>query len=397
MGAADVTAAGKVAADGGSCALCGKGLGPGGGSREHLIPNAIGGRKKVRGFLCDRCNGKAGEDWDDELARQLSAICNLLNITRDRGRPRDLVVETVGGRRLRRRSDGRMTPDRYEISERRDGETTVVHATAPSLRELKRHLNGLVRKYPQLKNVDLLEHAVLTKEYVNEPIHIPLTFGGLDAGRSVVKSCVTAAHMAGVRLSDLECASEYLSGKDEPCFGYYNETDVVLNRPPETFFHCVHVQGDREAGKVLGYVEYFGYQRLVVMLSDAYSGHAFAECYAIDPVTGRELALDVRIPNFSTDEVRQIYEYEKVSYETVRVALGRLVESYVEAAAKQAREEAIEDALEYAFENWGVHAGEVIQKQDTERLVALMVERLEPFLVNQILGWRGNDDGEIGS
>lgn len=71
----------------------------------------------------------------------------------------------------------------------------------------------------------------------------------------------------------------------------YNETDVVLNRPQNTFFHCVHVQGDPQTRGVLGYVEYFGYLRLVVMLSNAYSGRAFSECYAVDPVAGLELSL----------------------------------------------------------------------------------------------------------
>ena len=51
------------------CALCGEPFADGDDSREHIIPNAIGGRKKIAGFLCRNCNSKTGKEWDSELAR----------------------------------------------------------------------------------------------------------------------------------------------------------------------------------------------------------------------------------------------------------------------------------------------------------------------------------------
>lgn len=116
-------------------------------SGEHIVPNAIGGRRKVKGFLCRDCNGSAGAKWDAELARQLNPISNLLNIKRERGAPPALVVETTRGQRLRRRSDGHMTLDRYEVSEQRKEGKTIVRVTAPTIQVLKRHINGLVRRY----------------------------------------------------------------------------------------------------------------------------------------------------------------------------------------------------------------------------------------------------------
>ena len=38
------------------CVLCESQITDGNDSRKHLIPNAIGGRRKVRGFLCNICN-----------------------------------------------------------------------------------------------------------------------------------------------------------------------------------------------------------------------------------------------------------------------------------------------------------------------------------------------------
>ena len=101
-----------------------------------------------------------------------------------------------------------MTTDRYRVSERRLENVISVHAKAPNVRELKRHLRGLIRTYPQLEGVNLLEHARWKREYIADPIKIDLNFGNLQAGRSIVKSCAALAHIAGVRLSDLEQARE---------------------------------------------------------------------------------------------------------------------------------------------------------------------------------------------
>ena len=52
------------------CALCEAPSGNGNDSREHILPNAIGGRKTVRGFLCRVCNTMAGEGIVRENRRE---------------------------------------------------------------------------------------------------------------------------------------------------------------------------------------------------------------------------------------------------------------------------------------------------------------------------------------
>ena len=378
------------------CALCGRPFaGKVDDSKEHIIPNAIGGRRRVRGFLCRDCNASAGAKWDAELARQLNPISNLLNIKRERGAPPALVVKTTGGQRLRRRSDGHMTLDQYEVSEQRKEGKTTLRVTAPTVQVLKRHLSGLVRKYPQLKGVDLLQHAVPKSNYLADPMAIELNFGGLEVGRSVVKSCAALAHAAGVRLADLEYAREYLAGRDDPCFGHYNEEDVVLNRPPKTFFHCVYVRGENRTGKVHGYVEYFGYQRIVALLSDSYSGKAFAEGYAIDPVTAKEIAIDVQLPDFSEAEIHEIYDLRKLDFDTTRLALEDLLASYIAESSKREMSRAMKDAVKYAFDNCGAKLGETITEEQRQRFAALLPERLTPFILHQ-LGIPASDRDDQG-
>ena len=33
-------------------------------TKEHIIPESMGGKKTVRGFICRNCNSKSGHDWD---------------------------------------------------------------------------------------------------------------------------------------------------------------------------------------------------------------------------------------------------------------------------------------------------------------------------------------------
>ena len=369
----------------GQCALCGKPFACGDDSREHIIHNAIGGRKKIAGFLCRDCNTGTGQEWDSELARQLNPISNLLGIKRERGNPPDMLVDTLDGRQLRHGSGGRLTRHRVEIREEEiDGEIHV-NISAPSKKELRKHLRGLVRRYPQLEGVDLMSHAVASREYEPSPMGINLTFGGLVAGRSVVKSCAALAHIAGVRLDDLEQAREYLRGKGSPCFGYYNERDVVVDRPPRTFFHCVHVHGNERTGKVVGYVEYYGYMRIVLLLSEAYRGPEFTETYAVDPVAGTDLEVSVNLPDFTMQDIQDIYDYKKVDYDICRKAIEPLIESYTETASARETSRIVKDAWDYAGEKCGVKFGETIPEEQRARFRDFVKERLREELSALVL------------
>ncbi len=54
-------------------------------SVEHIIPNAIGGKRKAYNLLCKSCNEHFGKTIDNVLAAQLGRFGFLLNIPLDRG------------------------------------------------------------------------------------------------------------------------------------------------------------------------------------------------------------------------------------------------------------------------------------------------------------------------
>ena len=67
------------------CYYCGVTLNKKNKSVEHVIPNAIGGKKKAYNLLCQSCNMGFGQTIDYVLAKQLGRFGYLLNIALDRG------------------------------------------------------------------------------------------------------------------------------------------------------------------------------------------------------------------------------------------------------------------------------------------------------------------------
>jgi len=121
-------------------------------------------------------------------------------------------------------------------------------------------------------------------------------FGGSQAVRSVVKSAFALAVASGVVAHTCNSARSYLKSQDgEPCFGYYYERDLVTNRPTEGAFHCAAIKGDPVTGKLFGYVELFSVYRMIVGLSDQYSGPSLLESYSVDPTNGQEVELDFNL------------------------------------------------------------------------------------------------------
>ena len=375
--AASISATGST----GQCALCSRPMQSDNSSREHIIPNAIGGRKAVRGFICVDCNSTTGATWDHELSMQLKPLCALLNIQRQRGKAQPVSLETVKGDAFLVHPDGRIRIPRTVFSEHEREDKKEINIQVPSMKDLKKMLPGLVRKYPALDIDRLLQHAAPQREYLEDPLSIPLTFGGKQAGRSIVKSCLALASEAGLHLSNCEHAQEYLLNDGEPCFGYYNETDVVSNRPDKVFFHCVHVCGDPASRQVLGYVEYFGFLKIVLCLSSRYCGEPFSYTYAVDPVAGKDLDLQVHLA-FAPEDISAAYSYKKLDLEKFRSEIGTLMEFYLEKSIGNAISEASADAVEYAFSNCGAKPGERLTDEHRRKISHLLIERIEPFLLH---------------
>ena len=369
------------------CALCQTLLTRDNNTREHIIPNALGGRKKIRHFICKRCNDKTGQKWDSEITTQLQPLCTMLNIVRQRGDNRSLSVETVSGRKLTLNPDGSLTIASPDFDVRTDNGKTHVAIQARSMDELEGMLVGMAKKkkFSELNVIEVMPQASLTQDYPHEPIHIPFSFGGQLAGRSIVKTCLALAYEAGLTIDDCENAKDCLVSGGQLCFGYYNVSDPIVNRPANIPLQCAHVRADPGSGQVLGYVEYFGFQKMVVCLSSDYSGPVRGRSYAVNPLTGEELDIEVAL-NLSADDIPATYDYKRWDYERAKDDLGKVLTLCREIDRDRAIRRAVDEAIEYACVQMGLQDGDILSDEKMFDFSNYAFEKIAPVALRLKFG-----------
>ena len=367
------------------CALCDK---PFDGvtafnSREHIILNSIGGKKKVPWVLCKECNDRTGNDWDSVLAEQLSFLSIFVNIKKDRGEQRAVDVVTMSGQQIRKHADGHLTfrPEPPVITKTESGAS--FSASVSTMEEARKLLEGLKRTYPKLDVESELKKLKLEETYLPDPVKSSVNIGGGTSGRSIVKSAFVLAVHSGVVPQHCEFARRYLTGDDEAfCWWFYYDREVITNRSPHQIFHCVAVMGNPRTKQLVGYVEFFGAFRMLVLLSTNYSGEEFSASYAIDPTTGEELVLSVKL-DIPADEVRTACDggYHYVAGFTA--AMNWLIPLARDRSFARERERIIEEASLEALSRFGLAPGEPLGPEQTAERTRLILERLQPCLLHQ--------------
>ena len=225
------------------CTLCSCSLTADNNTEEHIILNAIGGRKKVLGFICQTCNSDAGSEWDDELARQLNSLSIHLGIKRQHGHVPSQAFPTASGKSIRVNADGTMRPTKPEITVTTEEDKISIHVIARSRKELRQALKGLQRKYPKLRDIEVEELILEAQEgsyYSSDLIKISPEFGDIRAGRSLVKSAVALVFDAGIDPTHCDLALDYLLHEGKRtlfrlllrCRKRYNRQPSIQNPSP---------------------------------------------------------------------------------------------------------------------------------------------------------------------
>ena len=288
-------------------------------SGEHVIPNALGGKCRVRGFICDPCNKKTGSEWEAPLTKALERFSVLFGVPRrHRGSVQpaqfdmarysladgDVTNSQVPAafreenlEKVTMRPDGRMTiPKPTTPHHVKENSTHRIKQTFPSIDEANDQVKKWREKYPNSK-------ITVTEKATYESYWIDITPPEIDKpaqGRAITKMALALAVESGVRATDCEKAEEYFKEDDKPCQSFFYDFDPIKNRVEGMPLHVVHVQGDSTRGQLIGYVELFGCLRFGVCLSTAYEGEPISSSYAINPMTGK--TEDVKVEFYCTPD-----------------------------------------------------------------------------------------------
>ncbi|MBO9535960.1 HNH endonuclease [Herbaspirillum sp.] len=371
------------------CALCPDTLSAKNKTKEHIIPNAIGGRKKTTGFICNDCNNKLGEDWDADLAKQLNWFSLAVGISRERGESPKQIVQTIEGDKYWLLNDGSFTPEKSSYSEEDLGGKIKINLTAKTIEEAKQRLKGIARKYPKFDVEKALSELEVTTNYLESPLHVSLSLGGPNAGRSLVKTAFAFASECGVPHAQCEKALEYLLNPEAEAipFGFAYLSDLVEVRPKDRIFHCVSLHGDPKRKRLWSYIEYFGLFRIVVLLSERYAGPFRNEIYTIDPVDGERVTVKVN-SQISEDEFSSLMNGEGFDQEKHKAAADYALPIILNRSTSRSLERSVKEGFDHAAKQLGIKENEVIPKEKAAEFTGFMMEKISPFLEHLVRNGR---------
>jgi HNH endonuclease len=290
----------------GNCLLGDHAITPETDSKEHILLQALGGRREVGGLLCRSCNTKSGDDWDVVLIKQLAHFTNMHGVSSTRSRtPRPVSVKREDGVELNILHDGSMAPSKptYTVSETGNG--TSISIVARTEEEARKMVLGVARKYPNSNALAMLENLSVQSIQNDQMLNFQSQVGGPESGRSIVKTAVSMAHWMGIPHTSCEVAVQFLRRTTaDVLYGLFYERDLISNRPNDYLTHSVSVKGDPISKQLIAYVEYFSFARYVVLLSKCYEGQAIQKTYSINPADGTEIELNVNL-DLSNEEIER--------------------------------------------------------------------------------------------
>ena len=359
------------------CILCEQELTSGINSEEHIIPQAIGGKLCVKGLLCINCNSMTGK-WDAVVCQQLNPLSLFFGVIRDRGKVPPQIFSTTAGERLKAHVDGSFSLEKPNYQEMVTEHGIEIKIAARSDYELSKILKGVKRKYPKISLAEIKQKAVHIERYPEGLILKSLKFGGEKAGRSIVKTALSFAFNMGVDVSLCETALKYLKGSDQAPFGYYSH-NIVVGRPVGVPMHCVSISGNPAEKLLLAYVEYFGFLRMIVCLSDQYLGEEISKTYAFNPATGGYLDVNIRI-TLRRGELQELYGYKMFWNDELEKALSAVIEPRLKETQRIERQRVIDEAIDWAIQKSSWSEGAPFTEEINKEICSAIAERMASYL-----------------
>jgi hypothetical protein len=279
-------------------------------TREHIIPESMGGKKTVRGFICRDCNSRTGYTWDVAVSN-FETWMFLLNP--------DLSVNPRGEKPLRvsmgdtglnayldSRARVRLGFNPPVKSQKPGGIEVYEFVEDPSrVDDLFKSVNRLLqRKGKNPMTREEFDAGVSHQEVQHPSVNFTLEMDMPKYFRSLVKTAMAMAFSVGVKPTDCENAVRYLRGESMDENGVVGLPDMSLEGLIDDWinYHAVTVFGIPNSRSLMGEVLYFGRVAALVFLSDSYEGPTVIAGHAINLKTGESEDADLNLPDLVVPE-----------------------------------------------------------------------------------------------
>lgn len=162
---------------------------------EHVLHDALGGRKTTRRVICSRWNNKLGGTIDRRFVEQYAVVRNLLQMRSGTGDLAPMLRNLKSGSLpVNARGDGKLeiVAKPFTTTQRPDGsyEVQILAQSPEQIERLIPHIAAKIRLPEAQLRAQLAVAPIKMIERRPDTVPFRLTFGGPDAMRSVAKSCL---------------------------------------------------------------------------------------------------------------------------------------------------------------------------------------------------------------
>jgi HNH endonuclease len=162
---------------------------------EHVLNDALGGRKTTRKVICSGCNNIFGGGIDKVLTEQFEIIRNLFQMKSGSGRTAPMLRKVKAGSKainLHGHGNLELVVKPFEIVKHADGRFDL-RITARSLEAIDRlvpHIAAALALPEDIVRQQLAKGQAMMLEQRPEVVPFRMMFGGSDALRLAAKSCL---------------------------------------------------------------------------------------------------------------------------------------------------------------------------------------------------------------
>lgn len=268
-----------------NCYLCGCAITTENKTKEHIIPNALGGKLTSFDIICKSCNSKTGEGMDSNFINsiQKTNLMSLLNINRDRGvnpsiegQDEEYLYVLEWNQKLQR-----LEGKRRENKPLDNSENGIIRFEDITPKQAKSILEKLKLTYPEINVEEQLSKINWSTPYWRDDVKINITLERPNDIRALVKIAINYFLFKGGSVSDIQDGINFLIGKDiERYIAFLIQDEKVYTEGEVS--HTIFLSGNPNDRFLYCYINLFSVYSYVVLLNVNYGGKLIQEQYVYD-------------------------------------------------------------------------------------------------------------------
>lgn len=378
------------------CVMCKSQLTDEKGSVEHIIPNAIGGRIKVKSLICEKCNNDLFGKYDASLSKDFEIICNTLNIKRERGKPIK-IKGTYKGREYYLSPDGKpeQTHIIYNKTKKEDG-TEKHQIIARNEKEIRKALENVKRKHPEIDVDSAMQHVNKEQKYLKSGLKIELKIGGEDTFKAIAKIAFLYLLYKNPTFSgDLEPIRGYLNGQKTGEFVYfYIPEKYVIPQVDFSVNHIISIESVPENSSLVAYIEFFSTASFLVLLSENCNEDiSIKYIYDVMERTDVTEEYDINEDDIPREKCKEIIKNDPLPVALLSTRLNELGKFISKIRTQKFFDRAIKSAMNDVFGK--VPDGTLITSEMISEFSEILAKNLLPLLASNTSMSDDLNDGEV--